>query len=156
MVSFGNLRPMNSTNNKLLLYYDPMIPSRVGIDERPPEDHNAQWNGDALPPGNAYLIHTGPNTQGALYLTMADDKPNQETYMEKWLGGNSQYSPRQLWIPGFFDGPQRIFVTLNGNILQAADPNVSSSVIVGAYPEHNTDNPKPKTPGQIWLCSTTI
>jgi hypothetical protein len=100
------------------------------------------------------LIHTGPNNAETFYLTMADDKPNQPTYMEKWLGSANDYDRRQVWIPIQFEGQQRIFVTLKGNILQASNINISSPVVVGAYPEHNTHDPKPKSAGQIWLCST--
>jgi hypothetical protein len=155
MVSFGNLRPANSGEDKLVLYYDPNVPNEVVIEAVSESSPTAQWNGQGLPPGNIYLMFTGPNNQGTLYLTMAEDKPNASTFMEKWLGSGNQYDSRQVWIPGEFDGPERIFVTLKGNILQASNPNLSSPVIIGAYPEHNTPDPRPKTPGQIWLCSTS-
>ena len=156
MVAFGNLRPINSNNHKLVLYYDPKSPNpnSVKIDAVSEDSDTAQWNGTGLPPGNLYLIHTGANAHGTLYLTMADDKPNQPTYMEKWLGSGNQYDPRQVWLIASWEGGQRSFITMKGHILQAPNINEKSSVIVGAYPEYNTDNPKPKGAGQIWLGST--
>lgn len=154
MITFGNLRPMNSANDKLLLYYDPNEPNHVGVQTAPEGATTALWNGDGQPPGNIYLIHSGQMEQGTLLLTMSDDKPNSPVYMEKWLSTNSDPDPRQVWIPGYWEGQERTFVTLKGNILQASKINEASTVIVGDYPENNAHDRKPKTPGQIWLSSS--
>ena len=157
MLNFGNLRPMGSKNDKLLLCFvaNSPYPYAVELKSLPAGNDVTQWVGNPMPPGNVHLMQTGHNSPDRLYLTMRDDKPNEPTYMEKWLGPVHGYDPRQVSIPIKWEGNQRSFLTTKGHILQATNVNEQSQVIVGAYPENNSHDPTPKTSGQIWLCTGT-
>jgi hypothetical protein len=152
--NYGNIRPQGSNDNGILLGWAPAgqlhPPWPVDLLRLPSGYGNMQWFG--IPVQNQYFsIQTRYTALGQFYLTMNSDNAGQPVWMAAW---NESQKWAQLWIPIKWSANHYSFETNNGNILQAVNLNQApSQVIVGSWPERNTNSPQPKTLGQIWLIS---
>jgi hypothetical protein len=152
--NYGNIRPQGSNDNNILLGWAPVgqqhPPWPVDLLRLPSSYGNMQWFGN--PVQNQYFsLQTRYTALGQFYLTMNSDNAGQPVWMAAW---NASQEFAQLWIPIQWSANHYSFATKNGNILQAVNVNQApAQVIVGSWPEGNTNTPQPKTPGQIWLIS---